>query len=359
MEGVGIDMLVGEALENGPVPVPGGLLFAYTGKADRVELQVMEDRFPGVEAFALQSGIWRGTAPVDEDGALEYRLAITVGDRRRTILDPTNQTTARNPFGTNSVATGPEYVQPGWLGVEAPGPGSIQPLVIESEAWGVERHHLMYLPPDFEAGVTYPLLVWHDGPEYVEYADLSHCLDVMITKGQIPPVIALLHQPVKRNQEYADSDRHLTHVFEELLPVVRATYQIGPVVAGGASLGGIASLSLAFRRPGEIDSLVLQSASIVSALGGRFKRGPVFRQVIPLVDAVLESPGVLPGRVVMSCGTYDGLVEDHREKVPILSQGLPGLIYSEINAGHHWRCWRDRLGPDLAAALGPDVVSPA
>lgn len=339
------------ALENGPTPAPDGVVVAYRGKADSVELSIMEDRFPPVESLAHDNGVWYGSIPVDEDGSVEYRLVITTGEKKKTILDPANPEVATNPFGRNSIASGPTYQSPFWLEAKTDQRGSIEPFKLTSKVWERQQQHLIYLPPQYDPDQEASLLLMHDGPEYVEYADLSHCLDVLMADGELPPMIVLLHQPGRRNQEYADSERHLHHVYDELLPALRARHPIGRLFAGGASLGGVASLSLAFRRPGTFDGLILQSASIVTSLGGPFQRGSVFRPVIPLIDEVMDDPGRLPSSLVMSCGTYDGLVEDHRLRVPALEAAVPDFQYTEINAGHHWRCWRDRLAPDLKAAL--------
>lgn len=343
--------LANVALERGPTPAPDGVVVAHQSNADRVELQVMEDRFPPVEPLTREGDVWYGSIPVGKNGAVEYRIAVTRGDRTRTIIDPANPLVARNPFGRNSVAVGPTYVAPDWIRERAASAGSIQPLTVSSAVWGQVRTHLVYLPPGHDPRSATPLLIMHDGPEYLAYAKLGRCLDVLVDRGEIPALAVLLHQPGRRNQEYADNRKHADHIYEEVLPELAGILQLGPVFAGGASLGGIASLSLALRRPGTIEGLVLQSASIVTQLGGPFNRGPVFKQVIPLVEEILESPQRLPSRVVMSCGTYDGLVEDHRLHVPSLETALPALQYKEINAGHHWRCWRDRLAPDLMATF--------
>lgn len=187
----------------------------------------------------------------------------------------------------------------------------------------------------------------HDGPEFVRYAGLARCLDWLISAQLIPPLVALLHRPHARNVEYVDNPDHVQHLFGEVLPLLRSKVQFEGVYSGGASLGAVASLFASFREPGSFDGLMLQSGSFVWELGGPFKRGPVLAPVTIGLPEVLEDPDRLPRRLVMSCGTYDGLVEDHRTLVPHLMNAHPDVTYSEINAGHHWRCWRDRLQADL------------
>jgi enterochelin esterase family protein len=213
------------------------------------------------------------------------------------------------------------------------------------------KHHQLYVPHEYHNKSALPLLIMHDGPEYVEYAGLNRCLDFLIATGRIPPMLALLHQPHSRNDEYVDNAHHFDHLFEEVLPQLTRSHPFGRVYAGGASLGGVASLLAAFRNPGAIDGLILQSGSFVFGLGGPFRRGPVLKPVTEVLPQILQVPEKLPENLVLSCGTYDGLVEDHRVLIPKLRQSRPNLKYAEINAGHHWRCWRDRLESDLFALL--------
>lgn len=349
-----ISNLIAAGLEKTPLATDGVLTFVYEGKADEVEVVVMEDRFPPVDPMSRvpDQDIWFADVPLDADGSIEYRLAVLSSEGRRLIFDPRNPERSSGPLGTNSVGSGPRYVPPLWLGAGGES-GRVQSFGARSKLWGRQKDHLLYLPPGFDRAVRYPLLIVHDGPEFAEYAGLKECLDVLISAGDLPRLLALLHAPHDRNEEYVDNPTHIRHLVDEVLPRLLSAYEIGPVLAMGASLGAVAALSVAYRRPGTIDGLLLQSGSFVTALGGPFKRGPVLEPVTRFVPEILSHSESLPRQIVMSCGTYDGLVEEHRWLVPQLRERFPGVRYEEINAGHHWRCWRDRLRPDLIALLGP------
>lgn len=335
-------------VDQGPLETDSGIAFFYQGEAESVEVLVMEDRFPpaGEMQRHTDGETWYLEVPLDRDGSIEYKLAVTRHGVRHVILDPTNPERSQAPFGSNSVAQGPDYRAPDWLGHQHL-PGTIRPFPVESAVWGRMKSHLLYLPRGHEPTSTLPLLILHDGPEYVQYAGLTECLDWLIESEMIEPMIVLLHRPHARNSEYVGNPRHTNHLINEVIPELRARHQIGRVLAGGASLGAVASLFLAYRNPGTIAGAMLQSGSFVSALGGPFKRGPVLKPVIKALPEVLAHPQHLPPRLVLSCGTYDGLVEDHRTLIPRLLEVHPDVTYDEINSGHHWRCWRDRLEPDL------------
>ncbi|RPI25198.1 MAG: hypothetical protein EHM57_01845, partial [Actinobacteria bacterium] len=176
-------------------------------------------------------------------------------------------------------------------------------------------------------------------------------LDHAISSGEIPPAIAVLLEPADRLAEYADDPEHTAHLVDEVLPAVRRRFGVRRVAALGVSLGGVASLAAAVRRPGTIDVVVAQSGSFVTALGGRFRRGPVLGPVTRFMHWLLREQPPLPGRLALSCGTYDGLVEDTRAFVDHLATLPVDLRYAESDAGHHWHCWRDHLASDLGHAL--------
>lgn len=335
-----------------PIATDAGWLFVYEGRADDVELVVMEDRFPPVGPMVRTSGgdVWHVEVECPADALVEYKFGVTREGRRRLLLDPRNPNRARDPFGSNSVAAGPEYRAPGWLG-SLHERGEFVPVRVESDPWNRAREHMLYFPPGHDGAGPAPLLILHDGMDYVEYAGLERCVSALTSGGRIPSPIILLHSPGQRHTEYSDNPRHVAHVIDELLPMLRREHEIDRVIAGGASLGGIASVSMAHRRPGSIDGLMLQSASMVRALGGPFHRGRVLAPASRLTAEILAARTAPAPRIAMSCGTFDGLVEDHRTLVPELEQVVPEFSYEEINAGHHWACWRDRLEPDLIGVL--------
>lgn len=335
-----------------PVPTESGWIFFYRGAADGVELAIMEDRFTSGGAMARtdESELWFSQVDAPADALVEYRLAVTRHGRTRHIMDPANPSKARDPFGTNSVAYGHAYRAPSWIDQEAE-EGTIEDFDVSGAAWQRTRRHVLYMPPGYDSEIPSPLMILHDGPEYLDYTSFGKCLSLLVASGRIRPPLVLLHDPAQRHTEYADNPRHVSHVIDEVIPALRTNHNIDRVVAGGASLGGVGSISLAYRRPGEVDALMLQSGSFVEGLGGRYNRGRVLAPAARLTREILANPATLPDRMVMSCGTFDGLVEDNRRFASALAEDVPQLIYGESNAGHHWLCWRDRLEADLVAAL--------
>jgi enterochelin esterase family protein len=323
--------------------------FLYVGEADNVSLRTWLDVFPDPPSFDRWAGtnLWFLTVHLPEGSRVEYKIAARRGEKQSITLDPLNPQRAHDPFGSNSVVTGPGYVHPDWSQPDTQvGSGSIEAITVESEVFAGPRRAHLYLPSEVPESPL-PLLVVHDGSEYVEYSALATVLDNLIAAGELAPLAALLTDPVERNIEYTGNDGHAHHVVHELIPAAQSRVQVAQRVALGASLGAVASLHVAYRYPGTFAGLILQSGSFVTALGGRFKRGKVLAPVVEFMTHFLEEPGTLPSRIHLSCGRYDGLYADNRRLSAFLQEQGVDVEYDEVPDGHNWENWRDRLRAGL------------
>lgn len=344
--------------EGGGAPLQDGraTTFVWVGPAERVGLHHWMDVFPKVTEFNRQpdTDLWTLTMKIPDESRIEYKLAIRRDDRRRLILDPLNPNRARDPFGTNSVVTGPQYQRPIWS-IPSPkaNPGDIEYFEVESEAFGDTRSVGLYLPSKLPDRPL-PLLLAHDGSEYVEFAALAIVLDNLIAAGEIPPIAVALTDPGRRNVEYTGYQPHADHMVREVIPAIaeRAPVDRSRVIALGASLGGVASLHASWAHAGVFHGLILQSGSFVRELGGRHRRGEVFEPVTRFLDRFFDDPGELPSTMHVSCGQFDGLAADNRVFVRQLqSLGGSDLVYEEVPDGHNWENWRDRLRAGLIHVL--------
>ena len=159
--------------------------------------------------------------------------------------------------------------------------GRLETIDVRSEAFGDTRQVPVYVPARYRPTRRYPLLIVHDGVDFVRFADLKDVLDNLIDRLEIPPVIAALTQAQDRLIEYAGDDRHGRFLAEELLPAMEDRYPLhrdpSRRALMGASFGGVASLSAAWLHPGIFDKLLLLSGSFAFSDIGSHSRGPVFR----------------------------------------------------------------------------------
>jgi enterochelin esterase family protein len=311
-----------------------------------LETSTSLERVPGTPLWYLTIEIPRGSR-------VEYKLEVDEGGRRRLAEDPLNPNRANDPFGHNSVILGDGYVTPAWTQHDPTArAGYVEPFRFESRTFGERGGHI-YTPARFRRSRNYPLLVVHDGSDYLRYADLKNVLDNLIHRLEIPDLIVVCTDSPDRLREYANDERHARFVVEELLPWAEARFPLVGTPASrclmGASFGAVASLSTAVRYPGAFGRLLLQSGSFAfSDIGRANRRGPAFEPIIPFMNAFRADPQPVSQRVYMSCGVYESLIYENRSLQPLLAATGMQVRFEEARDGHNWDNWRDRLRTGLS-----------
>ncbi len=344
-------------LERHRVPIQGeGLTtFVFVGEADKVDLDHWIYGLPGTQPFDRVPGttLWHLSIDLPARSRIEYKLGITRNGHRDTILDPLNPRRAHDPFGANSVCSTEGYQIPEWAGHDPESrPGSIEDLEIDSAALRSRRTLHVYLPARFRRGRRYPLLVVHDGSDYLRYSSLRNVLDNLITRLEVAPLIVAFTDPGNRLKEYAGDARHARHITQEVLPLLADRYPLVDEPGGrglmGASLGAVASLSTAWMHPDTWGRLMLQSGSFAFTDIGQTRRGPEFEPVVTWMNRFRSDPGRPADRVYVSCGVYESLIYENRSLVPMLQQAEMQVLFTEARDGHNWENWRDRMRQGLS-----------
>ena len=329
--------------------------FVFRGAADRIALRHWIYGLPS--AIPLNrvghTDLWYCVLEFPEGSRIEYKFGVSRLGHEEWILDPLNPQVARDPFGGNSVVRSPGYDVPQWAvpGDSVPR-GSIEPMVIYSNAFGMPRRVGIYLPANYRPYRRYRLLVVHDGDDYLRYSNLAAVLDNLIESLEIPPLVVALSNPGQRLVEYANDERHARHIVYELIPALQARFPLINEPSGrclmGASFGAVATLSTAWRFPDMFGSLILQSGSFAFTDIGDHRRTPVFDPVVEFMNHFRKAPGKLPSQIFVSCGVYESLIYENRSLVPFLQKHGVNVRFSEARDGHNWENWRDRLRDGLS-----------
>lgn len=341
-----------------PLVEPGAATFLYHGDASRVEL--LRWIHAGVDhnpfARVPDTRLWHLRLPATDGGRFEYKLAVHGPGGEQWINDPLNPDRAGDPFGENSVCHSFGYARPEWSLPRGAPAGRVETLDVESPTFGQTRQERVYLPAAYREDGAHPLVVIHDGRDFVSYADLTVSLDNLIEAGDLPPLVAVLAQAGDRMSEYPRGRRHARYLVEELLPAVTARHAVtrepGGRVLLGASLGAVASLATAFRFPGVFGGLVLQSGTFVldqAKLAGRTH--PVFHRTARLVRAIRRAPDLPGTRAYVSTGELEGLAQENRALADVLRERGVDVMFRASWDGHHWHNWRDHLRDGLMWVL--------
>ena len=338
-----------------PLVEGGAITFVYRGDADAVHLKHWVFGLPSSQPLTRVEGtnLWYLTFELPAGSRVEYKLEVVRGGKGEWIQDPLNPNLARDPFGANSVAHGEGYTIPEWIHPDPESkPGKMDELHVDSPTLG-RRSVGIYLPARFRRTRRYPLLVVHDGHDYLRYASLGTILDNLIHRLEIPDMIVALTSSPTRLAEYANDERHTKYLTDELVPHLERALPIDSRPQArclmGASFGAVAALSTAWRRPGFYGRLLLQSGSFAfTDIGDRNHRGPLFDPVVAFMNQLRARPIPMAERVFVSCGMYESLIYENRSLVPALQETGMDVRYVEARDGHNWENWRDRLREGLS-----------
>ena len=348
---------VDEFLRTHSFPLVEGtsVTFAYRGAAQQVNLRHWIFGLPSSQPFHRIPGtdLWYLILELPEKSRVEYKLEVVQGPHHQWILDPLNDKLARDPFGANSVCLSAGLEIPEWTQEDPETrPGTIEEMTVPSRALGGDRTIRIYKPARYRATRRYPLVIAHDGSDYVEYAGLKTVLDNLIDRLEIPGLIVALLDSERRLEEYADHDPHSEFIAEELVPHLEKELPLVGTPAGrclmGASFGAVASFAVARRYPEVFGRLLLQSGSFAFSDIGAHERGPAFDPVAEFVNAYRDDPVPVAERVFMSCGTYESLIYENRSFFPLLQSTGMDVRFVEARDGHNWENWRDRLREGLS-----------
>jgi enterochelin esterase family protein len=344
-------------LESYAFPIVEGreATFVFHGRADQVNLRHFIYGLPSIQPFRRVDGtdLWYQTLELPERSRIEYKIERVLGPDREWLMDPLNPRIARDPYGANSVCHGQGYETPEWA---TPDPEARQGRLVEQtvSAPAIEGDGklMVYLPARFRKRRRYPLLVVHDGRDYMRYAALKTVLDNLIHRLEIAPLIVALIHSQDRLAEYAASLRHARFLTDHLVPALEARY---PLIRRadarglmGASFGAVASLHAAWSRPETYGRLLLQSGSFAFSDIGHHRRGPLFDPVARFVNELRDNPGRPSEKVFLACGIYESLIYENRSMFPLLQSTGMDVRFVEARDGHNWENWRDRLREGLS-----------
>jgi enterochelin esterase family protein len=345
-------------LESRAVPIVEGpsVTFLWRGEANGVNLRHWIYGLESANALKRlpNTDLWYLTLDIPYGSRVEYKFEIHRHDRSEWIEDPRNPNRARDPFGANSALHGEGYEVPDWTQPDSLArPGLLEPFAFHSKAFNGVRSGKIYLPARFRKTRLYPLLVVHDGSDYLNFAVMKTVLDNLIERLEIPDVIVAFTDSPDRLREYANDERHARFLTEELLPDLTARFPILDRPQSrclmGASFGTVAAFSTAWRYPGVWGRLMLQSGSFAfSDIGKSNRRGPLFDRVVEFVNRVREDPSAVSERVFMSCGVYESLIYENRSLIPLLDSTGMQVKFVEARDGHNWENWRDRMREGLS-----------
>ena len=345
-------------IEDNTIPIVEGdrCTFLYRGEADEIHLVQRIVGLPNRLPLRRLRGtdLWYLVLELPEGSRVEYQLEVSRGGQHERFNDPLNAALSHSPMGSSSVCFASGYETPEWTVPDPDSrPGELTDLVVPSKAFKRDTPVTLYLPARFRRTAKYPLLVVHDGGDFLQYASAKVVLDNLIHRLDIAEMVVAFLHPQDRMIDYVNSAAHSRFVNDELLPHLESEFPLSRQPSGrcllGSSFGAIASLAAANRAPDRYGSLVLMSGSFVfTDIATDHGGGPAFDPVVKFVNRFRARPRRVADRVFMSCGVYEPLIVPNRAMVLTLEGAGVAVRFEEARDGHSWENWRDRLRDALS-----------
>lgn len=289
-------------------------------KPDSLQLS----RINGTDYFYLKQSF-------PTDARLEYKYVVD----STYILDSLNKKIEVGGFGSNSVLFMPDYVFPKEILLSRENNVShLDTILFNSRILKNSRNVYFYQHP--QAQKNSPLLIFHDGSEYLRLAQSRIILDNLIAAQTIQPLNAIFIDPVNRMKEYWFDDDYLKMVFKELLPEMIQIKQLdknSPLGLVGASLGGLISIYALKNYCAEIDFIISQSGALW------VEEQKIFQD--------LDKVQNYRGKIYYDFGTFENIEEIHKKFELLLKEKNIKHQGNKFNEGHNWGNWRAHLAQAL------------
>ena len=197
--------------------------FLFRGEADAVSVRHRVVGLPDPLVMRRLEGtdLWAATTVLPEGSRVEYQLELRRGEHHERFNDPLNPRVAHSPVGSSSVCAAVGYEVPDWVRPDPEArPGEMVEQVLRSKALRRDQPVHLYLPARFHRAKRYPLLVVHDGTDYLGYAAMKTVLDNLIHRLDVAPLVAAFIPPRDRLKEYPNHAPHARFVARELVPSI-------------------------------------------------------------------------------------------------------------------------------------------
>ena len=310
--------------------------FIYRGTATRVNVPGDANGWEA-NAFAMiklsTTNLWYHSRPFESDARLDYKFVVNGSNW---ILDPRNPHQVSGGFGPNSELRMPEYVPPPEIQFYAGIPhGSLRDTSFFSVNLNNSRTIRVYTPPDYAvSSERYPVVLFHDGLEFISLAQANNVIDYLISQNRIAPIIAVFVPPVNRSEEYATNLLHPFTAFitTEVMPWLDRRYRTRTDPASravlGSSNGGNISFWLGYAHPEIFGNVAALSSNVESYIATGFQNSPKMNL-----------------KFYLDMGTYDIaiLITRMNNFLPILQAKGYVYQYLEFHEGHSWGNWRAHI----------------
>jgi enterochelin esterase-like enzyme len=342
------------------------VVFSELGGFEDISKNVMTN-LPGTD-------LWHKTYRARNDARFTYHLSLNdsllpikeIKDwLKRTSTwqtDPLNPRRSMTPIKMASTVELPQALPQPWItrqpGVAA---GRQENKKLKSKILNNERDIYVYTPAGYRPdGEPHGLLVLFDGVFYTLFIPTPTILDNMISKGSIPPLVAVVINTLfDRVRELSCNPSFNEFLAKELIPWIRQNYNVTSdprqTIVGGASLAGLAAVFAGLQHPEIFGNVLSQSGSF-------WWKPKDDAESEWLAKQFVKSPK-LPIRFYLDVGLLEvGPIPDDGPSMVVVNRHMRDVLqakgysvyYKEFYGGHEFFNWRGTLSDGLLALIGKD-----
>lgn len=275
---------------------------------------------------------------LDVGGRAEYKIWVD----SVWMLDPQNPQKALGGFGFNSEFWMPDYLPPKEIEYDDGIPhGRIDTIRFESKILK-RTHPVLIYQPFTKLTKNLPVVYVNDGGEYLSIVKMNNVIDNLISSNRIKPLLGVFIDPRTdpsapetnmRMKDYSASEDYLRFLTDELVPFIDENYPTSKNpkdrLIMGASMGGLISTFVSYKRPDVFKNSAAQS--------------PAYMGADAYVVAMIAEGGYTDINVYIDTGILqDTKIESRIVKALLLERGIK-INYAEYPEGHNWTNWQARL----------------
>lgn len=310
--------------------------FLFRGNASTITVPGDANQWnPGASPMTIISGtnLWYRTGIFEPDARLDYKFVLNGSNW---ILDPLNPWQVSGGYGPNSELRMPQYIPaPEIQYYSNISHGALSDTSFYSTNLGNSRTISVYLPPSFfYSSDSFPVILFHDGQEYLNLASARNIFDYLIAQERIVPTVGVFVPPVNRTEEYAGSlqNQFSQFIVNEVMPWVDRKFRTrrDPAFRStlGTSNGGNIALWLGLNYPQTFGRVAAQSSNVQNSISSGFQNGPLLNTQLYLDIGTYDIPMLIP------------LVNNLAQILQNRGYIYQYRIYHE---GHSWGSWRAHL----------------
>ena len=280
--------------EHPELPILEGELvhFVYRGEVEDVAVtgSMLDGTSPESMERIAGTDVHYKTYRIEPGTRWEYAFQVDFGPLK---ADPANPRTTPAGNGPDiSEVLAPGYTVPTHFLPKAEGArGRVESFEFAAAEHGTTREIQVWLPPGYDAGEKrYPLLLVHQGPDWLAKGGLVNTLDNLVGRSVRPLVVAGI-APMPQwwfESGGTGTEAYMTMLVRELVPALEQRYRLSPDSADRAVMGaegfGLTAIFTALAYPE-----TFARAAAVSVSLGDVTRHALFRRIAegPVVDVRL------------------------------------------------------------------------